>query len=957
MKRRTIGARLAAFVLVLHAVGALAQTTAGGSVRGYIKDEQGAVLPGVAVTAASADVPGVHLAVADASGFFRLLDLPPADYTVSAKLQGFQSFSRDHVVVRAGVNLGVDIIMKVGSVEESVNVVAETPLLDSTKAATTLNITGDFQRSVPLAARKNWSDVLYMAPGLVVTDGINSNNFYFNGADSGSMVIQLDGADIAAGVQSSVNYVYMSSELLSDTQLVVAGADASAPLGVGAVVNLVSRSGTNRVKASAGIILQNQSWSGNNNPTGTTSAFSLTQPDVTMGGPIVKDHAWFFGSYRYTNVSQGISRSAAQLAAMTALAPSFDPFNVKTRDNQTFIKGTAQFNSRQQLQVFGQYGRDKRSVPLTIDTADFMVYGLGGGTVSSRWSSIWRDNLTTRAAVTYSDLSNPLTPVNPNVPSRSIYQSAFSSTGVLVGNNQLAVLDNYAFPGQTAPAGKLTISFDANYAKSGRTGTHEVKVGAYLNPLRLYKFNSLYANNGFYLEEDVLKDPNNPAAGFVPFHRKIYDDSSVQSADVNSTDYAGYVQDDWHAGDRLTLNLGVRFDKIKREDNLFSAVLQDTWAIGPRFGITYALTADHKNIARATLSRVHDAASTGSGSTAGQTAGGFKDLYDLNLDGTFETTLVTPGRTTATVNRVVDLDGYKQQHVNELTLGYRRQLAGEISLDLGFVRREFRDNIAAIDTNPIYTNGVFTGLQNPAFNQFFLLTSNVWNWPVYSSVDVQVAKQSNRFQVVASYTRQFRHLAGTWAPNDPASIIQPDAFANDKGINNVLGASSSSPNSLSGTDSTLIQQWRDHAFRVALSYSLPWSIHVATSFSYQSGVWSGPIVTKSAAADPRFGPTSLLINGRVVPNPLATTIRFASPTRGDGQFEGDAQHPWNIRLSRRFVANGTTIEPAVDVLNVTNNAAFENLQSGANQLYNPNFGAGNTRVVPRSAELSIRASW
>src|SRR4029079_5792475 len=94
-------------VLVTTTIHAAAQTT-DGSARGYVRDEQGGALPGVTVSATSTTSPGVRTAVTDQEGYYRLLNLPPGDYTLSAELQGFSKFVRSNVIVRAGLNITVD---------------------------------------------------------------------------------------------------------------------------------------------------------------------------------------------------------------------------------------------------------------------------------------------------------------------------------------------------------------------------------------------------------------------------------------------------------------------------------------------------------------------------------------------------------------------------------------------------------------------------------------------------------------------------------------------------------------------------------------------------------------------------------------------------------------------------------------------------------------------------------
>jgi hypothetical protein len=256
---------------------------------------------------------------------------------------------------------------------------------------------------------------------------------------------------------------------------------------------------------------------------------------------------------------------------------------------------------------------------------------------------------------------------------------------------------------------------------------------------------------------------------------------------------------------------------------------------------------------------------------------------------------------------------------------------------------------------------VFVGYANPAFNQIVEVEPNRFYWPVYTGVDLQVSKETAKFQVLGSYVRQWRHMEGSWAPHDPASFIQPGAFANDKGI----GSTGSIPsvlttgvNSLSGSAFTGYQGWHDHVARAAASADGPWRIKLATVYTYQSGVWSGPIVRRLATGDPSFGPpTVTLSNGRVVSNPLSTVVRFAFATAGDGQFASDGVHTWNIRIGRQFSRAKWHLEPALDVLNVVNASAFQQFMSGGNDQSSPNYGLQTNLQVPRQAMFSLRASF
>src|SRR5689334_110168 len=145
-------------VILLSASISWAQTD--GSIRGYVRDEQGGSLPGATVTATSPSNARTLTAVTDEAGFYRLLNVPPGTFALSAELQGFSKFVRDNVEIRAGLNLNIDVTLKLGALAETINVKADTPLLETKDAVQAVNVSGELQQSVPLAARRHWSEFL-----------------------------------------------------------------------------------------------------------------------------------------------------------------------------------------------------------------------------------------------------------------------------------------------------------------------------------------------------------------------------------------------------------------------------------------------------------------------------------------------------------------------------------------------------------------------------------------------------------------------------------------------------------------------------------------------------------------------------------------------------------------------------------------------------------------------------
>jgi hypothetical protein len=275
------------------------------------------------------------------------------------------------------------------------------------------------------------------------------------------------------------------------------------------------------------------------------------------------------------------------------------------------------------------------------------------------------------------------------------------------------------------------------------------------------------------------------------------------------------------------------------------------------------------------------------------------------------------------------------------------------------VNRNYKDRPALVETNGIYDGGVFAGVIDESQNLIYRVTNNEWNWFVYNGFEITVAKRTAKMQLLGSYTRNFQHLDGTWQPNDPASFIQPGAFANNRGLGTIRG---NETNSLSGTSDTRSPSWQKHTLRIGGAYFLPWGFVASGNYTLLSGPYTGPVVERIAAADPQFGPSTVrLSNGRTIANPLATTIRFVGPTRGDGQLAADALSIINLRVGRDFRIGGRRLELAFDLLNALNGDTFQQFKSGGNQTYSANYGIaadgsmqGQSRQFARSGQLSVR---
>jgi hypothetical protein len=947
---------------------AWAQTSAEGTIRGIVSDAQGGRLPGVTIEATSATTIGVAVSVTDVDGSYRLRTLPPGSYTVTAELPGFAKYQRSDVLIRAGLNIGLDIEMALDTVEVTVKVVADTPMVEVRQPVQAVNISGELQRAIPLSSRKDFSDFLEVTPGITartLDQGNGGQVYMLRGSDIDNHVVQIDGADIGSFRQGLAGqYVGLSIDAIQDTQVKTGGVDAASPLGVGAIINIATPSGTNRLAGSMSMAHQPLAWNGNNAAAdGLSAALGLHQLDLAVSGPVVKNRLTFFGAFRFVDRRAGLARTANQLRALSTLDPSFVPFDNGGRSHYEFVKLTAQLTPTQQIYVFYQRDLNPEVAGFPTDARPFNIGSFGGGAAAARWSSTWGTATAVRMLASYNDKSFNGTHAAFNGhlfagPQQDTFASSFVSSGRRVGSGLLGQFGNVASL-TVAPTSKVSAQADVTYYKRGWIGSHELQAGILSQPRLANRTWIEYANAGAALEQRALVNPEDLASGTITFMRRVYDAATVTSSSRVAQDHGVYIADAWAPRERITITAGVRADLIRADDRLYHQRVQDSWEIGPRVGFTYVLTGDDKNVVRLNYGRVADLPQPTYLPSAGGNPIGFTEYYDNDLDGVFETALRSPPLTPEQSNLRVDPKRH-QPFVDEWIAGYRRQWPGQVVVDASVVRRYYRHRPAAVETNRRIEGVTFVGYKDESQNDIFFVTNNVWNTQVYSGVEFTAAKRTDRVNLLGGYTRGFQHLAGTWVPGDPASLIQPDAFANDKGIGSIRG---NEVNSLSGTADTRSPSWQKHALRIGGAYRTPSRLLIASNLVVMSGPYSGPIVTRIAAPDPQFGPPIVtLSNGRRVSNPLATTLRFAYQTRGEGQIKAPAILVWNVRVSREFVIRAQRVTAGLDVFNVTNHAGDQQFAAGGNQLYNTTNYAigpdgsfrGQSRQPPRSAQVSVR---
>ena len=304
--------------------------------------------------------------------------------------------------MRAGITFSVDVDLKIGALAETITVTGDSPMIETGRPTSVLNIDGDLVRAAPITSRRLFSDALDLAPGVGsrnVDDGVGRRAYYFRGSHIYAHAFQLEGAPASAYIDSAAHSMGMGGDTVQDVEIKLGGADASTPLSTGVVMNVVTPRGQNQFKGSLSYSYQPLSWNGDNTkggaaPGGLPTFQEVNQWDVSLGGRIIRDKVWFFGTYRYADLKNGISRTDQDLAYLRAFRPDFEPFDNFSVSKQPYVKVTTQVG-KHELSGFWQYDRNQFSSNRERDTHQINPRGAGGSMYLVKLNSVWGNNVQT----------------------------------------------------------------------------------------------------------------------------------------------------------------------------------------------------------------------------------------------------------------------------------------------------------------------------------------------------------------------------------------------------------------------------------------------------------------------------------------------------------------------------------------------------------------------------------
>jgi outer membrane receptor protein involved in Fe transport len=907
-----------------------------GTLFGTVTDDSGGVLPGVTVTATSPQlIGGARTRATDSSGAYRLPALSPGTYTLEFTLSSFRTLRREGILLSAGATLPVDVHLSIESLQESLVVTGESPMVDVKSAQLAETATADLIENVPTG--RTFVDVFNLMPGVVygnynvATTGTNS----VHGGTVRNNVFALDGVNVndplVAYPGTDVNL-----ETIQEIQITTAGMSAEFGSASGAVFNVITKSGGNEIRGQVngyfrGEDLQSDNVSEELRNQGVSVGTSLKQASewgASLGGPVVRDRLWYFLNYQRIDETRTVINY---------------PPDVEADQDALFGKVTAQITPRNRFDGFYQYRLrfDEPFIP-NVNEQDPKVWRRhrqSNHTVNAKWTSTLSD--TTFLEVRGSIANQRRFTSFPNATDDD-YGYRDLSTGARFGGWYREL----ARPGhRNSRALKADLS---HFADDWGLGSHEIKLGA---------------SYEWLINEEVREWLAGARVHFlfdgVPDRIQLSNAPVEQKGRVNQL--ALYLQDQWTVNDRLTLNLGLRFESIEGwypegsnggvnfERQVFPEqrdVLTLT-NLAPRLGFVVDLTGDRRTVLRGNYGRFYNQVYTSEFDAAVPFAFG-SQVYrwnDVNGDLVWqpgEEGALISDSTVPSIGRI-DPD-VKQSYTDTWTLGVERELAPNLSVGATFIHKKESDLAETLNAalpfdaayepvtlpNPIDGSPLTVYPLRPAFRG--IPTERFYTNPGsatcsfcpdlerrYNGIELTLQKRmSHDWQLFASYV--YSKSAGTKGTGHSES--QGDVFG--------------SPNDLVNVDGRLSLD-RPHQIKLQATYQAPWDVVLSAAYRGQSGLpWARTVRLLRADSPLIIVESSITVNGEPV-----------------GAQRFDFEHDISFRVEKRINLGGNRrLGLIADVFNLLNANTVTSVQQ--TRIDHPDFGRPGEILLPRTVRLGAR---
>ncbi len=948
---------------------------------GTLTDSTGGVLPGVTVTAIHEATGNTFVGVTDERGTYRF-PVRIGVYRVSAELDGFAPASRG-IEVLVGQTVVLNLQLSPSTVQESVTVTGEAPLIETSSSTLGGNVDARQMEALPVNGR-NWIDLAMLAPGNrvnavteapVARSSFNDSTFQLN--VDGQQVTNLLVGD---GTFGQPRY---SRDAIAEFEFISNRFDATQGRSLGVQVNAVTKSGTNTPSGTLAGYFRDDRVNAADFIQKRVLPYSNQQVSATFGGPIRRDRVHFFGNYEYEREPQTFTYSSP-----------FARFNVDQRgtrvEHKAGVRLDAQFSTNTRLSIRGNLWSNlqpydsRYSGGANRHPAGALVTDRNMRQVFGSLTHVVNNRAVNELKLGYAGFAWYTDPVVRWDGSRA--RDSLGAPSIVLRGYTIGL--NYALSPQTLSQDVFSVRDDFSYSFS-KAGRHDLKMGGEF----LGNFWDIYWMQGYIngqLDATLGPIPANiqelipvwddPAtwnlAPLSPLTRQY----SVGVGDPQFRNpwhiYGAWVQDDWAVTRRLTLNLGLRYDvqrgafgetlAVVIEPFFLPDLQADKNDIAPRLGLAY--TVNDRTVLRGGFGQfftqpansfVHFIAGYGQQVVAPVFNDGRPDFAANPFNGPvpgYDQALANacdannrPGCFRRELVRFVS-PGVQTPYSLQASIGVQRQMGdtSSVSADYVFTGGRHEPTQPPTNMNMSYNpatgaNYPFTDISRRPYPQWGLIAPWVTEgWADYHALQTAFTKRfSQRWQASATYS-----LAGIWdgvpLPVDPfdPSCEYPRTPA-------AVGFACNIPVTVApdlGGDSSLAVSDQRHRATLNGIFDVGYGFQVSGLYFFGSGERFATSFGADLRNDGTFGSRRLRPDGSIVPR---------------NNFVGDAIHRLDMRVQRRFVLGGeVSIDGMFEIYNVFNHAnygSFVTTESASN--YGAPSAVQNVAYYPRMLQVGFRMAF
>jgi hypothetical protein len=707
-----------AVLALLYASTASAQgggASSTGTIQGRVSDAQGAVLPGVTVTATSPALIQPQTTVTSETGNYRFPAVPPGTYELSYELAGFNTMRRAGVSITLGFTANVNVELALATLQETVTVSGASPVIDTSTTRVQQNFKMEQLQSIP-NGRDMWA-LLAVTPSVqmgridVGGNRAGTQTGYTAYGMSGQVRVLIEGINTTEGTGGAGFYFDYAS--LEEAFLGTSGQSAEMP-NPGVQSQFIARSGSNTFQGEYHLDWYNNALQGSNIPEEYTEPAAFNNSpirkgsneidryydhDINLGGPLWKDKMWIFGTYR------------EQFNAVAQPNFNFD-MSFDTKLWNPVAKLTYQLNQKNKLIAYYQWGQKEQlnRLPFASYTYDSpeqtTAQDSGSWVYKGEWNSTISDKVYLEAR--YGDFGYYF-PLITNSADNFFWND--TGRAVSQGAHQIWQLDR----------DRKQYNLAGTYFLDTAAGSHTFKMGAEL--LKEMSWEGYLQQRG----GNISHNYNNGNSNTVVFYFQTATDAGKLSAHDDLTSKAAldqfgvFLNDTWSLG-RATINAGVRYDRyhgwLPEQEQLpgtlsawssrfpalaglvtaksFPETHFYTWnQIAPRIGVTFDLSGDGKTVLKGNYGLYWHNPGAGIGGSANPNTASKSATYtwnDVNLDQRWQ-----PGeeitRTAASLEGQVGIDPeISAPYTHEASAWVERQLNDTMGMRAGFVYKT-EDNL------------------------------------------------------------------------------------------------------------------------------------------------------------------------------------------------------------------------------------------------------------------------